>query len=87
MSDENSGYCGFVTRFEIDSGFAERYDVQVAGSARTHRELWVPAEELEVFNGHLRGLIEVIASHYGDRFEGTIDPLTNLPADLPAPSS
>jgi hypothetical protein len=51
---------GFVTRFEVDSEFASRYPVQTVGS-RIHQELWVPAEELDEFNRHIVGLIEVVA--------------------------
>ena len=51
---------GFVTRFEVDAEFAARYPVQVVGG-RNHQELWVPAEELEDFNRHIHGTIEVIA--------------------------
>jgi len=53
---------GYVTRFEVDRTFAERYPVQQAGG-RTILELWVPAEELEDFNGHIIGPIEVVAEY------------------------
>ena len=49
---------GYVTRFEVDSAFLARYPVQQAGG-RTILELWVPAEELEEFNRHIVGTIEV----------------------------
>lgn len=51
---------GFVTKFCIDAEFAQKYPVQVVGS-QVHEELWVPAEELEKFNAHILGNIEVIA--------------------------
>jgi hypothetical protein len=60
--DEASGYAGFVTRFRIASDFVARYPVHVAG-ARRHQELWVPADDLEEFNRHIAGLIEVIAEY------------------------
>jgi hypothetical protein len=50
---------GFVTRFEVEAGFARRYPVRRAGG-RTIEELWVPAEELQEFNAHLAGPIEVV---------------------------
>lgn len=53
---------GFVTRFEVDAEFVRRYEVQTVG-ARVHQELWVPAEELALFNEHIVGLIEVIATY------------------------
>ena len=77
--DENSGFCGFVTTFEVEEAFAARYDVQVVGSARVHQELWVPAEELEAFNQHLVGPIRVVAAYYGERFTGEIDGPSGLP--------
>ncbi|GGN47709.1 hypothetical protein GCM10010109_84190 [Actinoplanes campanulatus] len=50
---------GYVTRFEVDAGFAARYPVRQAGGDSI-LELWVPAEELEEFNDHIVGLIEVV---------------------------
>jgi hypothetical protein len=49
---------GFVTRFAVDAGYLSRFTEQVVGGSM-HRELWVPAEELEEFNQHIIGLIEV----------------------------
>jgi len=60
--DEASGFVGYVTRFRVDRAFALRYPVQVAGGRR-HQELWVPAEELALFNEHIIGPIEVIAEY------------------------
>lgn len=40
-----------------------RYEVQRAGS-NEHMEYWIPAEELEEFNGHIVGQIRAIASFY-----------------------
>lgn len=51
---------GFVTRFRLRVAFLSKYPPQIVG-ARRHEELWVPAEELEVFNDNIEGLIEVIA--------------------------
>ncbi|MFJ6915754.1 ADP-ribosylation/crystallin J1 [Streptomyces sp. NPDC101133] len=50
---------GYVTRFEVDAGFLERYPVRQAGG-ETILELWVPAEELTEFNRHIVGRIEVV---------------------------
>lgn len=52
---------GFVTRFEVGTDYVGRFEEQVVGGNR-HRELWVPAEELEEFNLHIVGLIEVTQS-------------------------
>ena len=50
---------GYVTRFEVDAEFLERYEEQRVGGA-LHIELWVPAEELQDFNAHIIGRIEII---------------------------
>ena len=62
--DEASGFVGYVTRFAVDAQFLAKYPVQTAGG-RSHAELWIPAEELEEFNHHLAGPIEVIAEFRG----------------------
>src|SRR5689334_9136307 len=53
---------GFVTRFEVDTGFLARYPVRRAGG-ETILELWVPAEELDEFNAHIVGRIEVVREY------------------------
>ncbi len=58
--DEASGYAGYVLRFRVETEFLARYPERIAGAAR-HRELWIPADDLEEFNLHIRGPIEVIA--------------------------
>jgi hypothetical protein len=70
--DEASSFAGYVLRFRVDTGFLARYPEQVAGAAR-HRELWVLAEELEEFNRHIHGAIEVVAEFHG-RPEGAWTP-------------
>ncbi|AWT44401.1 MULTISPECIES: ADP-ribosylation/crystallin J1 [Streptomyces] len=57
---------GYVTRFQVDAEFLERYPVRQAGG-ETILELWVPAEELDEFNAHIVGQIEVVQEfHAGD---------------------
>jgi hypothetical protein len=50
---------GYVTRFEVSKPFLDRYDVQQAGGS-TILEYWIPAEDLDEFNDHIVGLIEVV---------------------------
>src|SRR5215510_4242340 len=45
---------GHVTRFAVRKDFADRYPVQIVGGSQ-HRELWVPAAELDQFNANLVG--------------------------------
>jgi hypothetical protein len=60
---ENHGFVGYVTEFEVEDDVVARYAVQTAGAASVHRELWVPAEELEEFNRHIVGEIRVVATY------------------------
>jgi hypothetical protein len=50
---------GYVTRFEVEKAHLDQYDVQQAGG-QTILEYWIPAEELDEFNRHIVGLIEVV---------------------------
>lgn len=79
--DAQSGYAGFVTRFEIDAATAQRYPIQRAGG-RSHEELWVPAEDLPAFNAGIVGVISVVEAFTGERFRGTLDPTTLVPVDF-----
>ena len=49
-----------MLRFQVDADFLARYEVQTVGS-RIHQEYWIPAEDLEEFNRHLVGAIELVA--------------------------
>jgi hypothetical protein len=53
------GGTGYVLRFEVEAEYLEQFPIQTAGS-RTHQEYWILAEQLEEFNRHIVGLIEVI---------------------------
>ena len=54
---------GFVTRFNVDADFIQRYPIQKVGGA-IHTELWIPADELADFNRHISGNIELIAEFH-----------------------
>ena len=60
------GNKGFVTRFEVKDSFCGRYEVQTVGRSY-HQELWIPAEELDAFNSHIIGKIEIIAEYGGEK--------------------
>ncbi len=67
---EDHEYVGFVVRFYIDDAYASRFPEQPAGG-KDCQELWVPAEELEEFNRHISGRIELVAEYRnGVRSEG-----------------
>ncbi len=67
--DEASGFAGFVTAFDADSAFLQRFETKVVGASQ-HTELWVPADELPEFNRQLRSLIQVGSAFYGERYRG-----------------
>ena len=56
---------GYVTRFALRKEFANRYPVQSVGGS-IHKELWIPAEEMNEMNLNVVGLIEVIAEFRAD---------------------
>ena len=56
---------GFVTQFEVETAYLQKFQVQNVGAAM-HDELWVPAEELDEFNQHIVGKIEVTAAYGSD---------------------
>jgi hypothetical protein len=60
------GGTGYVLRFQVDSEYLVQFPVQTAG-ARIHQEYWIPAEELEEFNRHIVGPIEIVSE-----FRGTV---------------
>ncbi len=57
--DIYSGYKGYVLKFIVDDAYISRFTVQTVGN-RYHQELWIPAEELENFNKHIIGKIEIV---------------------------
>ncbi len=52
---------GYVTRFDVKRSYLSQYQVREAGG-RSHREYWIPADELVAFNSAIVGVIEVVAS-------------------------
>ncbi|MBO4309727.1 MAG: hypothetical protein J5856_01535 [Lachnospiraceae bacterium] len=58
----NDDHKGYVTRFEVEDDFCKKYESHVVGAAY-HEELWVPAEELDEFNRHIVGKIEIISEY------------------------
>jgi hypothetical protein len=65
--DSFSGYCGIVTRFDINEEHFFQYKTENVG-AEMHNELWVPAEMLSVFNQNIVGRIEVVKVFFGNGF-------------------
>jgi hypothetical protein len=60
--DENSGYAGYVLRFDARSSFLNSYKVHTVGASR-HQEYWIPAADLAEFNRNVVGTIQILASY------------------------
>jgi hypothetical protein len=69
--DEASGYCGFVTRFAVETAYLSQFETRTVGSS-VHVEYWIPAESLNEFNHSISGGIHVDAAHFGKQFTGHI---------------
>lgn len=67
--DRASGHAGFVTEFDVEAAYLDRFEVKIVG-ARLHQELWVPAEELPAFNDRIRARIRVTSAFYGPAYQG-----------------
>lgn len=72
--DKTSGYCAIVTRFAISTALFQQYEIQNVGG-EIHNELWVPAEELEVFNRDIKGKIELVKVFPGEEYISPKDPI------------
>ncbi|MCT2279063.1 ADP-ribosylation/crystallin J1 [Micromonospora chalcea] len=49
----------YVTRFRVETGFLRRYSTRVFGGSAAPM-LWVPTKDMDEFNAHIVGLIEVV---------------------------
>jgi hypothetical protein len=58
--DERSGFAGYVLRFNVQNEFLSRYEIHLVGSS-THREYWIPANEVANLNTNIVGSIEVVS--------------------------
>jgi hypothetical protein len=58
--DKASGFVGYVLQFQVRTSFLDFYEIKTVGS-RLEQEYWIPADQLDAFNGNLIGVIEVIA--------------------------
>lgn len=59
-----AGGVGYVTRFEVQRAYLERYEVHQVGG-RDVLEYWIPAEELADLNAHIVGAIIEEADYRG----------------------
>ena len=66
-NDEFSGYCGIVTAFEVDSEYLQQFEVQNVGD-KMHNELWIPSDELSVFNHNIVEEIKIMNAFFGEKY-------------------
>ena len=50
---------GYVLKFNVLADYLEQHQVQEAGG-RAHLEYWIPAEEIDLFNTAIVGVIEIV---------------------------
>jgi len=67
--DKASDYAGFVTAFDVDADYLAQFEEHIVGGSQ-HRELWIPSEELDTFNQHIKGNIRLVARFYGEQYSG-----------------
>ncbi len=60
------GGAGYVLRFKVETEYLRQFPVQIAG-ARVHQEYWIPAGQLDEFNRHIVGLIDILSEFRGPR--------------------
>lgn len=65
--DAGGGYIGYVLRFDMPEDYIGQFEVKVVGDSFC-QELWVPAAQLDEFNAHIQGKIEVVNVFKGERF-------------------
>jgi hypothetical protein len=60
--DANSGFAGYVLRFDVLSSFLDNYEIHTVGDFR-HREYWIPAGDLDELHKNIVGTIRILASY------------------------
>jgi len=64
-------FAGYVTQFKVEDEYISQFQKHTVGGSQ-HQEFWIPAEEVEGFNGHIAGHIKVVEAYFGDGFQGFI---------------
>lgn len=67
--DDENGNVGYVLRFEVGTAYLAQFDKQQVGD-NDCLEDWVPAEQLDTFNDHIDGEIEVVSEWRGTESNG-----------------
>jgi hypothetical protein len=62
--DNANGSVGYVTAFYVENSYRERDEVHDVGG-RESQEYWIPADDLDEFNRHIVGPIEILSEWRG----------------------
>ena len=84
LGDPNSGFSGFVTRFDLPASYVATFDIHTVGAGH-HQELWIPAKNLSDLNKQIGGTIAVITGFVGPRFIELCPELDLEPGQLSGP--
>jgi len=68
---QNGEFAGYVTQFKVEDEYLDRFEEHAVGGPQ-YQELWIPAEEMEEFNRHIVGHIQVVEAYFGDGFQGFV---------------
>jgi hypothetical protein len=79
MGDPDGDGVGFVTAFEIPDEYFNTFQIQIVGLDH-HQELWVPAEQLNEFNGMIVNGIRIEKAFVGKKFQMPEKIASALPA-------
>jgi len=69
--DINSGFVGYVTKFNVPKNYVSKYEPHIVGMA-VHEELWIPSEELKEFNSKIEHPIRITRAFYGENYLGEL---------------
>ncbi|MCH2032617.1 MAG: ADP-ribosylation/crystallin J1 [Tenacibaculum sp.] len=69
-TDPFGNFLGFVTKFSITKEEFRKYQIENVGG-NIHNELWVPSEDLDIFNSAIVGNIEVVKVYIGNEYQSS----------------
>ena len=67
----NGSDMAYVVGFLVEDAYIRQFPVQQV-QERTRRALWIPADEVDILNQHLIGVIHLLASYEIDRADGEV---------------
>lgn len=64
-------FAGYVIKFDLSSDYVNQFPVKTVGGS-IHKELWVPAEQLNEFNSKIVNGIQAVEAYFGADYVGFI---------------